>query len=433
MNRDALSFVLVAAALSASGCLPDLSQVFGSSASSNTGGGGPGGGGSTSTTTGGAGGAGGSGGATTGTTTSNTAGSGGGSTCDASPDGDLDGDGFSPNQGDCNDCEAGVNPNALELQGGPDENCDGSLDEKLPPCDDAIPLDSEISAQVVQVTDLCKSSAGDKDWGIIGAIWAAPDGSAPPAAADQLASFHLGHGALDDFGPNVKPRAGKKLLALSSGMARRPSDPGFGGAPAFDKGYSSPVAPGFPKENPSCPGVVTGLPNDATALAFSVRVPSNAYGFSYDFSFYAYDFPQFVCTQYSDTFFAILSPAVAGLPDGNIAYDELGNPITLNSANFRACGCPAGSPCTVGNKTYACPLGIMPLLGTGYDGTGNLGYHRGATGWLTTTVPVEPGGSTSLRWGVYDAGDSQAESTVLIDNWQWITTPGVTAETKVAQ
>ena len=160
----------------------------------------------------------------------------------------------------------------------------------------------------------------------------------------------------------------------------------------------------------------------------TVRVPKNAYGFSYDFSFYAYDFPSFVCSDYNDVFFALLSPAVAGQPDGNVAYDELGNPVSLNAANFRVCGCASGPPCLAGGKTFNCPLGTAQLQGTRFDTNG----PKGATGWLTTTVPVVQGSEITIRWGVYDAGDGVFDSTVVLDNWQWVTTSDVVLTTKIS-
>src|SRR5690606_10585511 len=54
---------------------------------------------------------------------------------------DDDGDGYSEDQGDCNDNDPLINPGAVEVQldanGDPegiDNDCDGLIDEALPPC-----------------------------------------------------------------------------------------------------------------------------------------------------------------------------------------------------------------------------------------------------------------------------------------------------------
>lgn len=440
MNRRSLSFLLFATTLAAPACSIDLAGVF--TETGESGGNGPGG--SSPTSAGGAGMSGAAGstmggaagdsinpvGGTAGAAgMSGNAGAAGSGPCDGTkPDGDEDGDGYTPAQGDCNDCDAAMNPGAIEITGNQqDDNCDATTDEKTATCDEALPIDEPLPALAAHALDLCKASTGEKDWGIIGGVWTLGDGSAAPANGQDATNFHLGHGVLPDFGPNVKPRAGQRVLVLSSGAARRPSDPGFNAAMNFSKGYQSAVAPGFPKETPSCGGAVSGSPWDATALAISVRVPTNVHGFSYDFSFYARDFPDFVCSQFNDIFFSILTPALAGQPDPNLAYDEMGSPVTLNGANFRVCSC-GGGPCKsgMGNKTFDCALGNAQLMGTGFEG-------RGATGWLTTTVPVEPGSAVSIRWGAYDASDGQFDSTVVMDNWQWITKAGVKLGTQVAK
>ena len=42
---------------------------------------------------------------------------------------DDDGDGFNELEGDCNDSESSINPNAYEIRDGIDNNCDGEIDE----------------------------------------------------------------------------------------------------------------------------------------------------------------------------------------------------------------------------------------------------------------------------------------------------------------
>ncbi len=437
MTHRPASLFFLATVLSATACSIDISNVFESSGVS--GGGGAGGSGTTTTGGGPTGGTTGTTGTTgstgtTGTTSSLSTGGGGAFPCDPAspgdPNADADGDGWSANEGDCNDCDAAVNPGAVDVPGnGKDDNCDAKIDEPLATCDDNVAMDSQDPMAFLKAAELCKVSGGVKSWGVITATWALADGSAPPQ--QSLQNFHLGHGVLPDFGPNVLPRAGKKILALSSGTARRPNDPGFQSLQGFNKGYSNASAPGFPKESPSCPAVESGGANDATAVEALVRVPSNAHGFSYDFNFYAYDFPQFVCSVFDDFFFSVLLPSPAGSPDGVLSYDELGGPVSLNGANFRVCGCQNGPPCAAGNKMFTCPLGTGQLQGTGFGvGNGNMQDH-GATGWLTTLVPVTPGSEVSIRWGVYDSGDGSFDSTVLIDNWRWITTPGVSTHTTI--
>ena len=422
MNVERLRFLAIAAAASLSACAPDVSAVFRTSSNGDAGGGGAGGdggaGGAATTSPQG-------GGTTTGTTT-------GGTTtamCDVDPNADLDDDGFTPAQGDCSDCNAGIHPGAYDVPGnGIDEDCNGKVDDAETGCDVTVSIDNPFPEEVARAVDLCKVAKGASDWGIVSAAWVLPDGS-PKPAGNAGVNFDLGHGVVPSYGPNVLPRGGSRVLLLSNGTARRPGDPGYQSPQGFSKGYNHGPPPGFPKESVSCPGSVSGPPHDGTALSVTVRAPTNAYGFSYDFSFYAYDFPAFVCQSYNDVFFAILSPAVPGQPDGNIAVDELGNPVTLNGAHFRVCGCANGPPCMAGGKTFLCPLGTAQLQGTGFDENGS----KGATGWLTTTVPVTPGGEITIRWGVYDAGDGVFDSTVVLDNWRWITTPGVEYGTAIAE
>src|SRR5438128_1276309 len=51
------------------------------------------------------------------------------------PNVDSDGDGFSPNQGDCDDTSPLIGPNAVEVaSNGRDDDCDGQVDN-VAPCD----------------------------------------------------------------------------------------------------------------------------------------------------------------------------------------------------------------------------------------------------------------------------------------------------------
>jgi hypothetical protein len=231
----------------------------------------------------------------------------------------------------------------------------------------------------------------------------------------SLANFHLGHGNLSGFGTNVTVQAGQRLLALSSGTARDPSDPAYEDVGGFDKGYTSGHPQGFPKESPSCPGVTTGSPHDATGLEVKIRVPTNAVGFEYDQKFYTYEWPAYVCSQYNDFFVAMLTPTPVGQTDGNIAFDSLGNPININNDLLEVCGCTSGPPCAAGGQSFTCSLGVTDLAGTGFE-------THAATGWLTTRVPVQGGSEITIRFAAYDSADGIQDSTVLLDNWRWLST-----------
>jgi len=349
--------------------------------------------------------------------------------CESGPDEDKDGDGWTVAQGDCNDCDPNVNPNAVEVIAVPDadggvppaadENCNGQIDEAPTTCDSNIALAVPDPLDGARAIELCKMSTGPKDWGVVGAAWVLPDGS----AANGSAKFHLGHGALTGFGPNVHVQAGSKMLALSSGTARQPTDTGYSDVGGYDKGYTCGSPQGFPKESPACPGVTTGQPHDGIALEVTIRPPSNAKGFSFDFDFYTYEWPGYICSKYNDIFVALLSPIPQGQTDGNISFDSQGNPVTVNNAFLDVCGCAGsgGPPCSAGGKSFPCSLGDSQLTGTGFQDM--FGTDHGATGWLFTQAPIV-GDTIVMRWGIYDSGDGVLDSTVLIDNWKWIASPG---------
>jgi len=406
---------------------------------------------SSSSTTGGGGGAGGqdaaSSSASSGTGGFNPSGNGGGGSgpapCDnPGPDEDFDQDGYTLNDGDCDDCDPNQNPGAIEAptkKGDKafDEDCDGTVDEQEPAvvCDDGLAVDEMDPKVAARAAGICKESSGSKDWGLVGAKWVLPDGAPVPAGFEE--EFHLGHGVLPKFGSVVKVREGAHLLALSSGTAREPDTVGYKSPSGFSKGYDSSHPFGFPKESPACPGTLTGEPHDGAALEVELRVPTNAHGLAFDFNFFTYEWPGFVCSQFNDFFVALLEPFPAKQLDGNISFDAMGNPISVNNAFLDVCGCKGNppQPCEAGGKLFNCALGNSELLGTGFGfDAGGFSDDHGATSWLTSQAPVTPSGKKSsvikLRWGVYDSGDGVLDSTTLIDRFRWILKAGVPVATE---
>jgi len=361
-------------------------------------------------------------------------GQGGGIICDPlGPDDDVDMDGFTPNQGDCEDCDPNRNPNAIEVvteMGGTpfDEDCDGEIDEaEDPPCDSGIAIDEMDPLFAATAVEICKTSMGPNDWGVVDAAWVLADGSDwnnLPITQQQY--FHLGHGFLPAFGANVDVRRGESMLVLSSGTARQPTDPGYQNVGGFAKGYTSAHPPGFPKESPACPGSITGTPNDSTGVELTIRTPSNATGFSFDFDFFTYEWPGFVCSTYNDFFVAILDPIPPNQMDGNISFDSAGNPVSVNNALLEVCGCAGNppNPCMAGGKIFNCSLGNIELIGTGFGFDTAFSDH-GSTSWLRTQAPVPANAEIHIRFATYDSGDGVLDSTTLIDNFKWIAKPGV--------
>lgn len=350
-------------------------------------------------------------------------------------DKDNDGDGFNELEGDCNDCDPNVNPNAVEVIAEPDamgntptpvdENCNQMVDEPPPSCDTGLNLKSENPEDGAKAIGICQFMKSAK--------WVLADGLPPPVDATQAANFHKGHGILTKFGTNNSPQEGSAMLMVSSGTAREKTDP-ESVYRNFEKGYSGNPPTGFPKPSPKCPNVTTGAPWDATGLEIELDVPTNAKSVSFDFQFFTYEWGGFICQQFNDYFVAQMVPFPKGpngemLDNGNIAFDGLGAPISVNNAFIDACLCPNNPPaaCNVSGFDFPCTLGKKQLVGTPFESDpGKPGWTHGSTGWLRTTTPVTFGQPITIRFVTYDSSDGKLDSSTLIDNWHWSGTPGTT-------
>ena len=321
-----------------------------------------------------------------------------------SADDDVDGDGFTKADGDCDECKPEVNPGAYDIGGnGLDDDCNGTPDDPVVACDAAITsIADDDPMNAARAIGLCRV-AENGSWGVVSAKYVQIDGS-PGAAA-------LSHGLLPDFGPNVAVREGKRLLALSTGTARRPNDAGYQAPSGADMGTTANAPPGFPIDSPSCTVQTANdkQAHDSIALELLLRTPSNVLSFEIDFDFYTYEFPQFVCSQFNDFFVALQSPAPIGALSGSIGFDQDKNPISVNSSLLSAC-----TPQTAGGKPFQCLLGTAELMGTGFE-------DHAATGWLGVKSPVDPSSEVMLRIGVWDMVDHIQDTTVLVDHFRWST------------
>jgi hypothetical protein len=325
-----------------------------------------------------------------------------------------DGERNPPKQAPTYDVDAGSDAlvaSSSSSGGGGEAPLGGPIPDPDAPCDADLEAGEADPVAAAGAVELCKQASGT-GWGVVSARWALPNGSDAP----DVMTFDVGHGVLPAFGV-VDPHRGERMLALSSGTARQPMDPDWMDPAGFDKGYASEHPAGFPKQSPSCPGVITGMPHDGIALEVTLRAPGEAAGFSFDFQFFTYEWPDYICSPFNDAFVALLSPPPQGQSDGNVSFDMDGNPISVNNALLSVCGCAAGPPCEAPPltplKTFDCPLGDDTLADTGFE-------TRAATGWLVTKSPVEGGETIKLRWAIYDSADGILDSTVLIDDFTWL-------------
>ncbi|MFZ4577975.1 MAG: MopE-related protein [Myxococcota bacterium] len=287
-------------------------------------------------------------------------------TIDAQEDGDKDG---YAGCSDCNDYNPFVNPGALEYGADlVDNNCSGQTDEAPVKCDNAA-LNSANTNDYAPAADIC--------YGVVQSTF-------PVVASASARAIRT------SFGPANTAHLPPNFVVLSSGVAAAKGQAGYV-SPQQGTAFSNSA----PYPNVSCKN--SGTVYDYTEWKLVLKVPTNAQAFSFDFNFMSSEYPEWVGTQYNDKFLAVMDSQKF---KGNISFDANGNCISINNALFSSC--------------TGCKLGDAELQGTGYEG--GIG---GGTGWLTTTSPVTPGETITLRFIVFDEGDHILDSVVLIDAFRW--------------
>jgi hypothetical protein len=357
------------------------------------------------------------------------------------PNADMDKDGWSPNAGDCNDCDPNVNPGAVDVlhqvDGGMpvwgDEDCSGTPGDNAKPCDMGLALDDVVPGDAAKAIELCATATmSDRKYGVLSAAYVRADGTA--------SSPTLQVGIQSAFGSNVHVQGGQNMLAMSSGYARTVGQPGACNGISCQTNATGTPPTGFPQDDPACPPTMAIA--DDVALELQIRVPTNASGYAFNFKFYSFEFPDWVCdtSGYNDQFLALVSPAPmgsyvpAGSMFGNISFDSNNHPVSVNMGFFDVCDptTPSrfASHCISGGGTCPplpspyCPLGTGDLAGTGFDVWHSTVGPAGATRWLKTQAPATPGSIITVRFSIWDAGNPLFDSTVLVDNFQWLATGG---------
>lgn len=311
-----------------------------------------------------------------------------------------------------------------------DDDDDGTVDNP-PTCDDAL-SETGSAADFAKALGICATA--DKDgYGLVSAKFTRGHGNTQTPSPSQA-------GVLPKFGDVLKPREGKRLGVLSSGYAQEfDGAPGrrfgndsiatFGQTTWKDWGSGGTLPSGFPKAAAGC-DQATDV-HDVIDVVLTLKAPNNASGVQFDLNFFSSEWPAFICSEFNDGFIAYLSAKGFnnGTPD-NMSFDAKKNPVSVNNGFFDRCTANVQTGCAPAAKkaTSQCPGGTAELKGTGYgidgtwcDGAGGMDVSSagGATGWLTSKAPVQPGETFTLELMIWDTGDGQLDSSVLLDNFKW--------------
>jgi hypothetical protein len=357
--------------------------------------------------------------------------------CDPGQTEDLDDDGWTLADGDCDDCDARRHPSNFDVpENTIDDDCDGTADN-VTVCDDAIASNTTDARHFARALDLCNTvEAEEPGWGVVDARLTLASGTGVAAAA--------GHSVRGRFGTNLVPVLGQKLAVLSTGVAAATGD--TNPAPAATSGYDQATSASAPSDFASandgalsqtgCPPLSLTAANDSQMLELALRVPANAHSFSVRASYYSYDFPEWVCSQYIDLWVMLLGSAATPAPaDKNLAVMSTnGRPLGVNLARgetglFQQCvNGPTGCESAATAGTISSCSGTDQLAGTGYAAAAPgvcsaNSLAGGATGWLTVAGNVQPGELMRLRVGLWDVGDHASDSTLVLDAFEWSTEP----------
>ena len=357
--------------------------------------------------------------------------------CNGAPDDvlDVDGDGWTFCDNDCCEDEFAcgdpelVNPGALEFVGnGVDDDCDPATSDAVaaPTCSNAAMFGGVSPEDMTEAMDLCQFTTlaeplPTRRWGVISAEFLTADG-AVPVGGHLAAMMNSSTAVMQNYGTGgVVPTTNGTMAGMSSGWMRDQNDPNYvnpNGGTNFGYTHNPPASylaanVGALPASASCAGACPSGAgaNDSVRLRLTIRVPTNAQSFSYDFRFFSSEYWSWACTAFNDFYLALLDSAAPGIPaDGNISFDSLNNPVSVNNGFFESCTSYA---------CYTCPQGTGALAGTGMQ----LGNTGGGTVWLTTTAPIVAGEIMTLDLTIFDVSDNILYSLVLLDGFQWSINP----------
>lgn len=396
---------------------------------------------------------------------------------------DYDGDGYTYCTGDC--CEfdyecpvpAKVNPDAAEIKGNSvDDNCNGKVDETIS-CDNGLTVSSDTATSAIalaKAAGMCDPWILSAELGLAGTpvteqIADGPEGSSTISRPSLTKPYYDGsyktYAVPPAFGSALPAKEGAALAILSTGPWDSPTmDAANATLQGGDMKTAStvpedwinrqpnceaPKAPSCGGQPPdpniqnSCAGKDPLVVQDPIMLTVKLKVPINAVAFQMNTYFCSIEYPTTVCSSenYNDFFIALLDSTynevnpTSSNPnpfDKNLAKDEAGNPVGVDLAPaglFKVCNPNCGGALANTNPYGVC-TGDFEIAGTGFESQTIMGMcsGHGCTGWLLTKGNVVPGEEITLRFAVFEQGtvaygpDHSWDSTILLDNFEWLTT-----------
>jgi hypothetical protein len=250
--------------------------------------------------------------------------------------------------------------------------------------------------------------------------------------------------AVTKFGTpaNLNAKAGGSYALVSSGNCTQTT--GYREVNLADVGYTDPWD-------------ATYTSYDAVEVTVTLKAPSNALGFSFEYIFFSAEYDEYISSPFNDKFYTIMNTNEGGgYPAGsdNVINFTICRDMTSGGyydfIDATACAAhPFGHCCYLAvNNSYSeccwyphdswyapnwtdppCPSGVsdFSIAGTGFSCAADFGADSSAAGssteWLTTTMPVTPNDTFKLRFHIHDMADSIYDSEVIIDNFKWSASP----------
>ncbi len=229
---------------------------------------------------------------------------------------------------------------------------------------------------------------------------------------------------LGDAGNGLAPRQGESYLVLSTGIAGSTNTDVVVGGSAEEDVFT---------DNPH-------KMHDAAEVALDLVAPNGATGFSLDYLFLsqqagisAQDAPK------SDKFYILVEDpetGVAQVVNGGLCTSDVADKQTLIEGTTceTPADCPVGATCaglqchllqcyiSVNSQFFAaCDVGEAPidLGGSGYS----CADGGSSTRWLRTQSILTSGQKFTLRLHIHDTAGPNEDSSVIIDNFRWLSGP----------